>query len=53
VVGVKRRCSGQREDGMHLSRADYSWMVVGNHDLVFQLAFVSFVTLSTSCSARR
>ena len=39
VVGVKRRCGGQREDGMHLSRSDSSRLVIGDHDRVFEIAF--------------
>jgi hypothetical protein len=39
AVGVKRRCSGQCEDGMHLCRSDLSRMVIGYHDLGFERAF--------------
>jgi hypothetical protein len=39
AVGVKRRCSGQRENGMHLSRSDLTRTVIGNHDRGFELAF--------------
>ena len=39
TVGVKRRCSGQRENGMHLSRTDLTRTVIENHDRGFELAF--------------
>ena len=41
VVGVKCRCCGEREDGMHLSCSDSSRLIIGDHDLVFEIAFAS------------
>lgn len=36
AVGVNRRCSGQREDGMHVSHSNLFRTRIGNHGRAFE-----------------